>query len=461
MFCGNRLLTLVGILVFASHASAQWNEEVLYSFQGGTDGATPIGGVVLDKQGNIYGATVNGGSSSCLSPGQCGTVFELSPPAKKGQPWVETVLYVFKGLTAGDGATPGGGLIADAAGNLYGETAYDGAGPCRLLGGLVGCGTVYELSPPSQSGGTWTETVLYSFQGGSDGYVPTGDLVFDTEGNLYGATQFGGGKGANCDILYGGNCGTVFELSPPQTKGGAWTEQVLHSFSSAGLWSVYGDGAQPNGGLIVDQAGNLYGTTYYGGNSVVCDGGESGTGCGTTFELAPMPGGRWEEKVLHRFDINDGVNPEAGLVADQLDNLYGTTFGGPEHGFGLVFELKKPSGSGQSWNEDVLYEFKNGIDGAYPAAGVAFGPNGLLYGTASGGGTGRKGTLFRLEPETARVTVPGIDVLYSFYGGATAAYPYGNLTFGSSDTIYGVSQFGGTGKNCGADGCGTVYKVWP
>lgn len=178
------------ISCLASAASAQWNEQVLYSFQNGTDGSTPTGSLVFDRAGNLYGATQDGGSSTCLSPGACGTVYELTPPTQTGGAWTETVLYVFKGYAYGDGATPEGGLVIDDAGNLYGVTGYGGTGPCLLLGGPVGCGTVYELSPPAQPGGPWTEAVLYSFQGGNDGFVAFGDLAFDNAGNLYGDLRF-------------------------------------------------------------------------------------------------------------------------------------------------------------------------------------------------------------------------------------------------------------------------------
>ena len=206
-------------------AVAEWKEKVLYTFQGVPDGATPTGAVVFDKAGNLYGATLDGGASTCDGPGQCGTVYQLTPPTQKGGAWTETVLYVFKGHAQNDGATPEGGLVIDQAGNLYGTTGYGGSGPCLLLGGAVGCGTVYELSPPAKQGDPWTETVIYSFQGGKDGYVASGDLVFDKAGNLYGATLFGGGKGTTCDSLYGGQCGTIFRLNPPKTKDGRWTEK--------------------------------------------------------------------------------------------------------------------------------------------------------------------------------------------------------------------------------------------
>ncbi len=319
------------LLAFASPLSAKWNEKVLYSFQGGTDGQLPGGGVIFDKAGNLYGVTIEGGSTAC-PPGWCGTIYQLSPPAQKGGAWTETVLYVFKGHNQNDGSSPSGGLIADSAGNFYGVTGYGGSGPCVLFGTATGCGTVFKLSPPAQEGGAWTETVLYNFQGGKDGDLPTGPLVFDSAGNLYGATEFGGGKGTTCDAFYGGNCGTVFELSPPKQKGGKWTEKVLHSFSGIGSGKQYGDGALPNGGLILNGKGAVYGTAYYGGNATGnCNGGTEGIGCGTVFELVPSAnkGGAWSAKQLHVFaDGKDGASPNGDLLFDPNGRLYGTAGGG-------------------------------------------------------------------------------------------------------------------------------------
>src|SRR5579863_8621705 len=188
----SRPLLLFLILMLASTASAEWKEKVLYSFQGLPDGSVPAGGVVFDTHGNLYGATTEGGANSCPGIAQCGTVYQLTPPATKGDAWTETVLYIFLGKNHNDGNTPAGGVMIDAAGNLYGTTAYGGAGSCILLGTNVGCGTVYELSPPTQKGGAWRETVLYNFKGDTDGQLPIGDLVFDKQGNLHGATQYGG-----------------------------------------------------------------------------------------------------------------------------------------------------------------------------------------------------------------------------------------------------------------------------
>jgi hypothetical protein len=209
---------LLALVIFATNlSSAEWKEKVLYSFQGGTDGSTPAGGVV-DKQGNLYGTTQQGGGSSCPPISFCGIVFQLAPPAQKGGTWTETVLHVFPGVPGKDGATPAGGLVIDAAGNLYGTTAYGGSGDCVLLGIKGGCGTVFELEPPKTKGDAWTYKILYSFQGSRDGYFPWGDLVFDSAGNLYGATQFGGGYGS-CDSPFYRYCGTVFEVRPAEDQG--------------------------------------------------------------------------------------------------------------------------------------------------------------------------------------------------------------------------------------------------
>jgi hypothetical protein len=204
-----RISLLIALAALSSPASAEWKEKVLYSFQGSPDGSVPAGGVVFDKQGNLYGATTDGGSKACLGIAQCGTVYQLALPAKQGDPWTENILYVFKGNLNGDGATPAGGLVTDKAGNLYGTTGYGGTGSCVLLGTNVGCGTVFELSPPKQKGGSWTETVLYSFSTAKQGYLPWGDLVFDSAGNLYGATEFGGGHGTNCGDAFYQYCGAV------------------------------------------------------------------------------------------------------------------------------------------------------------------------------------------------------------------------------------------------------------
>jgi uncharacterized repeat protein (TIGR03803 family) len=439
-------LLLFLILMLASTASAEWKEKVLYSFQGGTDGYQPAGGVVFDKQGNLYGATTDGGSSSCRGPFQCGTVFQLKPPTKSGDPWTETVLYVFKGSDSNDGASPFGGLIWDQAGNLYGTTGYDGTGDCILLGSRVGCGTVYELSPPTQKGGAWIETVIYNFKGDTDGQLPIGDLVFDKQGNLYGATQYGGGYGS-CNPSFYQHCGTIFKLSPPKTKSGKWTEKVLHGFKSGK------DGANPSGGLVFDLTGAIYGTTFAGGNQN-CRYGAS-VGCGTAFELEPTnkKSEVWKEEQVHVFTGgSDGAQPNGGLILDAKGSLYGTAGGGNPSGGGIAFELTPGSGGG--WKEIVLHWFSNNGPGAF-TAGLIFDSFGDLYGPTAEGARYR-GTVVRLKRPVTEGGKWTPTVLYTFRGIPDGGDPAASLIFDALGNLYGTTEDGGN-----SGGYGTVFEVSP
>jgi len=431
---------LVAVLALTVPASAEWKEKVLYSFQGGTDGSTPAGGVVFDKQGNLYGATTDGGSSSCRGPFQCGTVYQLRPPDRKGDPWTETVLYVFKGSDFNDGASPFGGLVWDQAGNLYGTTGYDGSGNCMLFGSRVGCGTVYQLKPPRVPGGAWTETVIYNFQGGNDGQLPVGDLVFDKEGNLYGATYYGGGFGS-CNSPYDQYCGTVFKLSPPRTKGGRkWKEKVLYEFKSGK------DGANPNGGLVFDSKGAIYGTTYAGGNQDCKS--DSSVGCGTAFKLKLPASTVWKETVFHRFSADEG-NPSAGMTFDGMGYLYGTTVG-------LIFRFAPPSTKSGRWREMILYTFNQEAYG--PEGALVFDKNRNAYGTTYSGNT-FSGTVFRLKPPAREDGGWTFSILYGFSGTSDGAKPAAGLIFDKQGNMYSTTQLGGTGA-C-AFGCGTVFEVSP
>jgi uncharacterized repeat protein (TIGR03803 family) len=453
---GRLLVFFTVILTLASAATASWKESVLYSFQGGTDGATPVGGVVFDQQGNLYGATQDGGSSSCHSIVQCGTVYQLAPPAKQGDPWIETVLYVFKGNASNDGASPYGGLVIDGAGNLYGTTGYGGTGDCVLLGSKLGCGAVFELSPPKQKGDAWTETVLYSFPSAKQGYVPAGDLVFDSAGNLYGATLFGGGNGTTCDGFYQ-YCGAVFELSPPKTKGGKWTEKVLHGFKGGT------DGANPNGGLVFGSKGTIYGTTYSGGNQNCKY--QGSVGCGTAFQLTPSTGngGSWTGKVVHRFNYSssDGSNPVAGFVIDLNGNLYGTTLGGGPGPGGTVFRLSPSSKRPGTWTEKILHAFSGNQGGYDPEACLIFDSSGSLYGTTNVGSGGTlHGSVFRLKPPNKKGGAWAFTTLHGFPGAPDGEFPAAGLVFGKNGDLYSTTQGGGTGTSCSGY-CGTVFQVTP
>jgi hypothetical protein len=434
--------------MLAAAARGASTEQVLYSFQGGTDGTYPAGGVVFDQSGDLYGATSEGGASSCSPQAQCGTVFELTPGSGG---WTETQLYVFKGKAYNDGDAPSSGLILDQAGNLYGVTAYGGSGNCVLSGTKGGCGTVYELTP---NGSTWTETILYSFQGDKDGYFPAGNLVFDAAGNLYGATNFGGGYG-DCNPIYG-YCGTIFKLSPPSGNGGPWTETVLYRFKGGK------DGAYPNGGLIFDNQGNLYGTTEFGGGSSACTWEEDG--CGTVFELKPptKKGGAWTESLLHRFKgYPDGHYPNGGLIFDKKGGLYGTTVSGGEgsSASGTAFQLKPPRRKGGAWAETILYTFTGGNDGGNPMAGLIFDEQGNLYGTDLGGAS-YGGNVYELSP-AAGGGAWTLTVLYNFTGPPNGYYPAASLIFGQAGSLFGTTQWGGNGQGCQYGGCGTAFEVTP
>jgi hypothetical protein len=445
------LALLLVILMIALPASAEWKEQVLYSFQGGTtDGSGPAGGVVFDRQGNLYGATTAGGPESCTPIGyECGMAFELTPPAQKGGPWTETLIYQFQGEGSKDASVPTSGLIFDAAGNLYGVTAHGGTGTCVLVGIKAGCGTVYELSPPTQQGGAWTETILYSFQGGNDGYFPWGNLVLDKHGNLYGATQFGGGKGTTCDIIYGGQCGTVFKLSPPKQKGGAWTEKVLRSFAGGT------DGANPNGGLVINTEQAIYGTTYSGGNQGCKS--DSSIGCGTAFRLTEptKKRGEWTQKRIHVFQgRDDGGGPNGSLVCDARGDVYGTAGGGGVGQNGVAFRIAHSTGG--HWTETVLRSFAGGDDGSGPSSGLVFDNSGNLYGTALGG-KNHLGVVYRLAPPL-HGTSWSVTILYNFTGSPDGNHPLAGVVLEGAGKLYGTTIWGGTGSAC-QGGCGVVFEA--
>jgi hypothetical protein len=387
----------------------------------------------------------------------------LRPPAKQGDPWTETVLHVFKGSDGNDGASPFGGLIMDAAGNLYGTTGYDGSGNCMLFGSRVGCGIVYELSPPAQKGGDWTETVLYNFQGKEDGQLPIGELVFDKQGNLYGATQYGGGFGS-CNAPFDQHCGTIFKLNPPKTKGGKWTEKVLHGFKGVAAGKQFGDGANPHGGLLLDSKGAIYGATQIGGfTGNNCSGSNGFAGCGIVFELKPPSkrGGPWGEQLVYQFRGRpfDGSDPNGGLVFDAAGSLYGTTGGGGNQEAGVAFKLTRPAKSGGVWKETFLHIFGNGNNAVSPGAGMIFDENGDLYGAAPGG-IDFRGSFYRLKPPKAGGSSWSFANLYNFTGAPDGYQPESKLTFDATGNLYGTTQLGGTGQQC-QNGCGTVFVVSP
>ncbi len=319
-------------------------ETILHSFGSGNDGQTPLGNVIFDSAGNLYGTTSAGGVYSA------GIVFELSPNG------TETVLYNFGNGT--DGMNPNAGLVFDSSGNLYGTT---------VNGGIYGGGTAFELSP--NGGGGWIETGLYSFGSFLDGMNPYAGLVLDSSGNLYGTTANGGSYGA----------GTAFELSSNSATLRCCREVLVYNFT-AGT-----DGQTPRAGLVFDGSGNLYGTTVNGGTY----------GGGTAFEWSPSQG---IESVLYSFGSgSDGKNPYAGLVFDSSGNLYGTTTGGGLYSGGTVFELSPSSTTNHCCREILMHNFGNSSDGSNPQGGVIFNTSGTLSGTTVMGGVYGGGTVFTIS----------------------------------------------------------------
>jgi uncharacterized repeat protein (TIGR03803 family) len=351
-----------------SQPGGSWTFTVIYAFQGGSDGAGALGPLVFDDAGNLYGATIEGGSPNCRDG--CGTIFELSPPALPGGTWTESQLHVFQGSPT-DGATPLSGVVFSNHGRLYGTTDAGGSGTCTSGNFGNGCGTVFELTPSANS--SWTETVLHNFQGGTDGSQPSAGVAPDYAGNLYGTTVDGGSE-ETCPTTGRPGCGTIFELAVPSQPGGPWTEKV-YSFMSNGSSNFNRDGMNPEGGLTIHE-GAIYGTTFYGGTQ----------GFGTIFQIS-MVNGKPTGTVLHTFGYENGyTHPAATMVVDSAGNLYGTTGNGACEGCdGTVFRIQPPLKSGGHWSYIELHGFSGGSDGGYPLGGVVI-LNDALYGTTSVGG---------------------------------------------------------------------------
>jgi uncharacterized repeat protein (TIGR03803 family) len=339
-----------GIVYELMPHSTQWSERVLYNFSGTTDGADPFGALTLAPNGYFYGVDSVGGDPSC----NCGEVYQL---ARTAGVWTKTAIHVFLGNRNGnnDGGYPGAGLLIDSAGNLYGVAAQ---------GGIYGWGVVFELSPNGD--GTWTENIIYNFTNSRDGYVPYAPLVMDAAGNLYGTAQAGG--------IYGG--GTVFRLTP---SNGIWTESTLFAFTG-------GDGGgNPNFGVVLDSTGNLYGAADTGG----------GNFAGVIFKLTPTVG-YWNYVLVHTFSGgSDGGNPSSTVTIDAAGNLYGTTLYGGLYQYGTVYKISDVNGK---WQETVLHSFTGANDGWQPYGGVVVDSGGNVYGAATQGGRYGFGLAFEITP---------------------------------------------------------------
>jgi uncharacterized repeat protein (TIGR03803 family) len=404
------LLTLPILLSPAN--SFAGSEKTLHSFAGGSDGAVPVGALLLDAHGNLFGVTNSGGNSECnsvLSAG-CGTVFALTPRGDGS--YGEKVIHVFSQTT--DGGQPLASPVRDVAGDIFGSTQYYGP---------FGEGVVWDLTP--KSGGGWMEEIPHTFNNVNGGFYCIG-LTLDAHGNLYGTT-FGGGPS---------NDGVVFHLTQAGEK---WNDSLLYNFAGGN-----DDGNAASAAVTIDAHGNLYGTTYEGGPHLA----------GTVFEMQRGASGGWTEQPIYLFTGlgftggADGVNPTAGVIFDKVGNLYGTTSYGGSKNVGAVYQLK-PDGSG-GWKESVIYTFLDGTDGGHPG-GLIIDAAGNLYGTTSGHNT--FGSVYKLSPGADGKWT--FTVLYDFLNGADGGSPSGSLVRDPAGDLFGTAEFGGSA------GLGVVYEITP
>ena len=420
------LRAMTRLFCAAIFATTTWMQAqtftVLHNFSGGLDGSTPYTGLTMDRAGNLYGTAQYGGfqGNDCHLTNGCGTVFKL---ARQGAGFIFRPLYQFQGFPSGDGANPLGRVIVGPDGALYGTTAYGGENGEGCGGTQPGCGTVFQLTPPPTFCKgvicNWEETRIYNFTGPSDGALPRGEIAFDPAGNLYGTTESGG------------HGGVAYELTPAQ---GTWTLTVLYGFND-GL-----DGGSPLGGVQLDPAGNVYGTTDTGGTG----------GNGTAFQLLPSGSG-WTLNTLYDFQIGSGgFVLLAGLIVGPGGNLYGCTANGAPNGNSVVYEIS-PSDGG--WTYNTLHTFDQSYGGG-PAANLVMDAAGNIYGTVRGvAGTGNLyGNVFELTPSSGGWIYTD---LHDFTGGSDGANPYSSIVLDSNGNLYGTASAGGT------NGYGTVWEITP
>ena len=430
LLCGIASLLMAGATSGPAMAAST---TLLHSFDG-TSGSFPNAGLMVGAGGALYGTTVGGGAGNSEYSG--GVAFSLTPGS--GGTASYKVIHTF-GVVGADGQLPHSRLVADRNGALYGTT-YQGGGR--------NAGTVYRLLPPSGVQTTWTEQVLYSFTGGSDGANPRSEVVIDTAGRIYGTATMGGTA----------QQGTVYRLTPPAAGGTTWSAQILYRFGGA-------DGRGPFGGLIartVNGVYTLFGTTAYGGS----------TDQGTVFSLA-MPASAsaaWQYTLLHSFSgAADGGVPVASLAVNKSLVLYGTTQRGglvpSRSGLpgGVVFKLSPPAVSGGVWPLAVLHSFAGDGDGSNPLGSVVQ-QYGRLIGTTAGAGYGscasNCGTVFMLTPRgDGGALTPWNEVVLQTFSGANGDLPSAEPTLaqgaGGAVSYYGVTERGGT------DDYGTIFKITP
>lgn len=409
-------LALVSASVLVPQTAPAQSFSVIHTFSGGSDGYQPLSGLTVDRGGHHYGTTTEYVG---------GTVYEMK---EVNGNWVFTTLLTFNGT---DGLIPYSKVVFGTSGALFGTTLEGGTS----FGCEFGCGAVYNILPSASVCKTfncpWTGNAIVSFTDGANGGSPNFvDPVFDQQGNLYGTTAIGGSNGV----------GVLFELTH---NSGGWTENVLHNFSGP-------DGGYPYSGLIFDQAGNLYGTTGYGGQF----------NQGTVYQLSPSGSG-WTLTTLYSFQGGaDGEQPASALIMDQAGNLYGSTVVGGSGGGGTVFKLL-PSGGG--WTFSLIYSLVGQANQTfYPGVfnPLAMDAAGNLYATAVLDGAHGDGSVFKLTPSSGSWIYTS---LHDFTNGADGANPFSGVTFDANGNLFGTTLYGGTtdGQNCRSLGCGVVWEITP
>ncbi len=452
-----------------------WTETILYAFGNTGDGVYP-GSFAFDRSGNVLGVTNKGGTNNV------GVIYQLTPAAQGS--WTESILYTF--TSALDGAYPTG-LTMDSAGNLFGVASQGGFDGCVGQDlNLVGCGTVFELTPGSAASWSFTTVHLLTVP---EGNCPLGDPVVDSAGNVYGSTYYLNGYGN----------GIVFEVSPGAN--GAWTFSTVYAFAGGP------DGGNLYTSLVLGKDGHFYGTSSRGGlyqngeifdlipskglawkksalfsfnysdgqgagpNQPVLDGAgdlyvSTGAGASSVLKLTPSSSGAWSSQRLYSFRLGDeGYTTIGTLIGDSAGNLFGTTQSGGLKHSGAVFELSPLPGGG--WVSRTIYSFAGGTDGEFPSSGMKFDASGNLYGTTRYGGTvgctKRCGTVFELSPGAHGAWIE--KVLYRFTGGADGDGPSSSLVMDSAGSLYGATTAGGNLSYCwyvpNEAGCGVIYKLTP
>ena len=399
----NKAATLLFVLAVSVTTATATTTNVIFSCEE-DEGEYADTDLETDNAGNIYGTTVLGGDFGG------GTVFQLSPTPNG---WVHTVLYSFTGGI--DGGEPYKGVTLDRKGNLYGTAVTGGSGNCE-----GGCGVAYKLS---NTGGTWTHTVIHAFTGGNDGSGPGARVTVDGAGNVYGMAPTGGAFGL----------GTIYKIHPAPNQ--AWTFGVLHAFTGGT------DGATGSAGRMILRDGRLYGAVTAGGRY----------GSGVVFELNAGGFGDRDLKILYAFRGQpDASFPYGALLFDQSGNIYGTTYYGGANGIGAVYKLS-PQAIGE-WAEEVLYSFQPGTDGNSPISNLVFDVAGNLYGTTSEGGLG-SGTIFKLSSVGAGKWME--TVVHAFEGPPDGGFPYNGMVVDKSGNFYGATVHGGEEDD------GSVYQFTP